>query len=334
MSRKTKTAAAAATATLLAPREEVSVIQLAAATLKRVDDRREKRYGLEVTLAFRLPEARVDALKASYPGSVTLSEDRADLARLDVALTAAFRRHAYGDAETRGPQGELREPAFRYSAPCDKEDDGGLVLLAHAGRFYFDTWRWESQRKEGYRSHLILSFFLTRSRPGEIEDVTEELAEAIGRANEERLAALLSLGIDKALLVRDELRSVEDARVAADHVAGTLARQADAKARKVVRFKQRLAALVAELEAEQRVQLAEAVEADKAAGAVWTSAEREPRPMSAAEAAGWALAHEVLTNDEEARKRFLPSALGRGLRGLGLEPEGFSREDARKCLGL
>lgn len=69
--------------------------------------------------------------------------------------------------------------------------------------------------------------------------------------------------LQETLVKQDEIVALQKQREFAALIAGKAAKMADTKAREVVRFEQRLAALVAELEAEQKVQLKALVEGDE-----------------------------------------------------------------------
>jgi hypothetical protein len=108
-------------------------------------------------------------------------------------------------------------------------------------------------------------FRLVADKPSEIpsvDEVRDILQNALNLSDAGTLTEVLQTAVTDWLDVRDAVRERMTRAAQARHAARHFAGNADGLARDIVRFKQRLAALVAELAAEQDVQLAKGLDAD------------------------------------------------------------------------
>lgn len=191
---------------------------------ERVDVRRHKRYGLELSVAVSLSTPLPDDSKVSL-GNI-ISE--------------------------KGENGRYR-PSLPYARPN------------HRGFHVHQNW------VDGKRvvTGCTLSFWIPADRPSDIpgEHRAIQLIEIAARENEDRkygerfsleeiLVARISAEIERAANEENSVHVAEQA----SHLGSWLAKQADKQAREALGWEQKLAALRAELEAEQAVQLEKLLE--------------------------------------------------------------------------
>lgn len=130
---------------------------------------------------------------------------------------------------------------------------------------------------------LGLSYYFPADKPSEIiseEEAILDLDHKVFAAHEhikvamstseeqgdyavgDGIKMLVRVTVERVIAQQKEIREIVDIRNQTTQLGNWIAKEADEEARKMVRFKQRLAALVTELEEEQKIQLATMLEKD------------------------------------------------------------------------